>query len=203
MLAMRRPLIRRLVRQESATIAGGRTLHTWNDLLGEFPGVFGVKTGHTSSAGWSEVAAVRGNGVTLYATILGSPSRGTRNADLEELIAWGLSRYALVSLAPPGRVYGRVAVDFGREAVPVVATRPLRRAVRIGRPLVERVVLPSRLELPVSRGDVVGELRVYDGKRELGRVPLAAAESRDEPGIVGRAGWYAGRALSHVGGWFS
>ncbi len=202
-VAMREPVIRQLVRQESATISGGRSLHTWNDLLGEFPGVFGVKTGHTSSAGWNEVAAVRGNGVTLYVTILGSPARSTRNADLEELLAWGLSRYALVPLTPLDRVYGRVPVTFDGEAVPVVATRPVRRPVRIGRPLVEQVVLPSLLELPVRRGQVVGEVRVLDRKRVVGRSPLVAAESRDEPGLLDRSGWYAGRAVDHVGGWFS
>jgi serine-type D-Ala-D-Ala carboxypeptidase (penicillin-binding protein 5/6) len=201
--AMRSPLVRQLVRQESATISGGRSLHTWNDLLGEFPGVFGVKTGHTSAAGWNEVVAVRGNGVAIYATILGSPARSTRNADLEELLAWGLSRYALVPLAPLDRVYGRVPVTFGREAVPVVATRPLRRPVRIGRPLVEQVVLPSLIELPVRRGQVVGEVRVLDRKRLVGRTPLVAAESRGKPGVVDRSGWYAARAVHHVGGWFS
>ena len=201
-VAMREPVIRQLVRQESATISGGRTLHTWNDLLGEFPGVFGVKTGHTTNAGWNEVVAVRGNGVTLYVTILGSPARATRNADLEELLAWGLSRYAVVPLAPLDRVYGRVPVTFDGEAVPVVAARPVRRPVRIGRPLVEQVVLPSLLELPVRRGQVVGEVRVYDRKRVVGRSPLVAAESRDEPGFLDRSGWYAGRAVDHVGGWF-
>lgn len=201
--AMREPVVRQLVRQESATISGGRSLHTWNDLLGEFPGVFGVKTGHTSDAGWNQVAAVRGNGVTIYATILGSPARATRNADLEELLGWGLSRYAIVPLAPPDRVYGRVPVTFGRDSVPVVATRPLRRPVRIGRPLVEQVVLASLLELPVRRGQVVGEVRVFDRRRLVGRSPLVAAESRDEPSFLDRSGWYAGRAVDHVGGWFT
>jgi serine-type D-Ala-D-Ala carboxypeptidase (penicillin-binding protein 5/6) len=201
--AMREPLIRRLVRQERATIAGGRTLHTWNDLLGEFPGIFGVKTGHTSDAGWSQVAAARGNGVSIYVTILGSPSRSVRNADLEELLAWGMSRYAVVALAPPGRVYGQVPVTYGEEAVPAVAARPLRRAVRIGRPLVQRVVLPSRVELPVRRGDVLGELRIYERKRLVGRTELVAAEDRDAPSAVERVKWYAGRTLSHIGGWFS
>ena len=195
--------VRSVVRERTATISGGRTLHTWNDLLGEFPGVFGVKTGHTTAAGWNEVVAVRGNGVTIYATILGSPTRSTRNAELEDLLAWGLSRYALVPLAPLDRVYGHVPVTFGRQAVPVVATRPLRRPVRIGRPLVEQVVLPSLLELPVRRGQIVGEVRVFDRKRLVGRTPLVAAESRDEPGLLDRSGWYAGRAVDHVGGWFS
>jgi serine-type D-Ala-D-Ala carboxypeptidase (penicillin-binding protein 5/6) len=202
-VAMREPIIRRLVRQESATISGGRTLHTWNDLLGEFPGTFGVKTGHTTAAGWNQVAAARGNGVTIYATILGSPSRSVRNADLEELLAWGMSRYEVVPLAPLGRVYGRVPVTYGEEAVPAVAARPLRRAVRIGRPLVQRVVLPSQVELPVRRGDVLGELRFYERDRLVARTQLVAAEDREEPTVVERVKWYAGRTLSHIGGWFS
>jgi serine-type D-Ala-D-Ala carboxypeptidase (penicillin-binding protein 5/6) len=201
--AMRDPVIRRLVRQESATIAGGRTLRTWNDLLGEFPGVYGVKTGHTSGAGWNQVAVARGNGVTIYATILGSPSRSVRNADLEELLAWGMSRYAVVPLAPPGQIYGRVRVTYGAEAVPVVAARPLRRAVRVGRPLVQRVVLPSQVDLPVRLGDVLGELRVYERGRLIARTPLVANEERDAPSSVERVKWYAGRAVSHIGGWFT
>jgi serine-type D-Ala-D-Ala carboxypeptidase (penicillin-binding protein 5/6) len=203
LVAMRNPLIRRLVRQETATIDGSRSLHTWNDLLGEFPGVFGVKTGHTSAAGWSQVAAARGNGVTIYATILGSPSRSVRNGDLEELLAWGMSRYAVVPLAPPNRVYGRVPVTYGEQAVPVVAASPLRRAVRIGRPLVQRVVLPSQVDLPVRRGDVLGELHIYERDRLVGRTRLVAAEDREVPSVLERVRWYSGRTLSHIGGWFS
>jgi serine-type D-Ala-D-Ala carboxypeptidase (penicillin-binding protein 5/6) len=201
MEAMRRPLVRRLVRQETASISGGRSLHTWNDLLGEFPGVFGVKTGHTSDAGWSQVAATRGNGVTIYATILGSPARATRNADLEELLAFGLSRYTRVPLAPADRVYARVPVTFGRPPVSVVAAKRLRQPVRIGRSLVERIVVPSRLELPVRRGQVVGQLRIYDGKRVVGRSPLVAAENREAPGFLDQSEWYAGRTIDRIGGW--
>ena len=50
---------------------------------------------------------------------------------------------------------------------------------------------------------MVGELRVYDRKRLLGRTPLVAAEARDDPGFLDRTGWYAGRTIDHIGGWFS
>src|SRR5207253_1750019 len=76
---MRIRFVRETVAERTDTIAGGRTLHTWNDLLGVFPHVLGVKTGHTAAAGWSQVAAVRGRGVTIYATILGGASRAQRN----------------------------------------------------------------------------------------------------------------------------
>ena len=86
-------VVRQIVAQRVATISGGRTLRTWNDLLSSYPGVFGVKTGHTSAAGWSEVAAARRGGISIYATLLGSPDRSTRNQDLAELLDWAFSRY--------------------------------------------------------------------------------------------------------------
>src|SRR5213596_569532 len=104
-LLMHRPVVRQIVRQRVATISGGRTLRTWNDLLSSYPGIYGVKTGHTSAAGWSEVAAARRRGVSIYATLLGSPDRGTRNADLAQLLDWGFSRYVTVKAVERGRVY--------------------------------------------------------------------------------------------------
>ncbi len=201
--AMRLRAVRSIVRQRTASIEGGRTLHTWNDLLGVFPGLIGVKTGHTGAAGWCEVAAVRRNGMTLYATILGSPTRSRRNADLAALLRWGLARYRPAWLVRPDRVYLRAAVGYGRAAVPIVPQRGILRPVRVDRLLVERVVAPSALSLPVRRGARVGEVRVLSGKRVVARVPLVAGRSESRPGLAGRVGFYVGRTFSHVGSWFS
>jgi D-alanyl-D-alanine carboxypeptidase (penicillin-binding protein 5/6) len=201
-VAMGVPQIRATVRMRTGTIAGGRRLHTWNDLLGVFRGLDGVKTGHTANAGWCEVAAVRRNGVTLYATVLGSPTRSQRNADLASLLRWAVSRYRPVWLVQPGRVYRRASIGYGMKAVPLVAARPLARSVRVDKPLVERVVAPSAIGLPVKRGQRIGEIRVYSGKRLIARSPLVAGRAADKPGFGGRLGFYAGRTLDHIGGWF-
>ena len=201
--AMRNPRIRSTVRIRNDTIPGGRHLHTWNDLLGVFKGLYGVKTGHTGTAGWCEVAAVRRNGVTLYTTVLGSPTRSQRNTDLASLLRWGISRYRPVWLVPPGRVYLQASVGYGKGRVPIVAARQVARAVRIDKPLVERVVSPAALELPVERGQRVGEVRVYSGRRLVARQPLIADRSVAKPGFGARAGFYAGRTLTHVKDWFS
>jgi serine-type D-Ala-D-Ala carboxypeptidase (penicillin-binding protein 5/6) len=201
--AMRVPQIRATVRMRTSAIAGGRRLHTWNDLLGVFRGLYGVKTGHTANAGWCEVAAVRRNGVTLYATVLGSPTRSQRNADLASLLRWAVSRYRPVWLVQPGRVYRRASIGYGKKAIPLLAARPLARSIRVDKPLVERVVAPSAIGLPVKRGDRVGEIRVYSGKKLIAQSPLVAGRSADKPGFGGRLGFYAGRTLDHIGGWFS
>ena len=201
--AMEVPRIRQVVRLRTDSIAGGRRLHTWNDLLGVFRGLYGVKTGHTAAAGWCEVAAVRRNGVTLYTTVLGSPTRSQRNADLASLLRWGVSRYRSLSVIPPRRVYVAAAVGYGKGTVPLVATSGAVRAVRVDRPLVEKVVAPAALSLPVKRGQQVGEVRVYSGKRLVARRPLVAGRSVSRPGFGGRVGFYAGRTFRHIGSWFT
>ena len=50
-VAMRSAVVRDIVRRTETTISGGRHLETWNDLLYTFPGLLGVKTGHTNGAG--------------------------------------------------------------------------------------------------------------------------------------------------------
>ena len=200
---MHRPAVRAIVRERTDRIAGGRVLHTWNDLLGSFPGLVGVKTGHTAAAGWCEVGAAQGRGFTIYATVLGSPTRVQRNRDLAALLRWGLSRYRAVSLVEPQHVYARAEVGYGRRALALVARRQLVRAIRVNRPLVERVVARPAVRLPVRKGERLGEVRVYSGRKLLGARPLVAARAVSRPDLAGRVGWYAGRTVHHFLGLFT
>ncbi len=197
-VAMHNPTIRSIVDDRTATISGGRRLHTWNDLLGTFPGMVGVKTGHTDAAGWSQVAAVRGNGFVLYATILGSPTRAQRNADLSSLLRWGMSRYATVPVVDARRSYALAEVGYGRDPVALMAPRSVARAVRVDRPLRERVVAATAVELPVRKGQRLGEVRVYDGERLVASSPLVAARAISRPGLLDRAAWYSAQAVSKL-----
>jgi serine-type D-Ala-D-Ala carboxypeptidase (penicillin-binding protein 5/6) len=197
-VAMKIPAVRYAVRHVTATLADGRELHTWNDLLGVVPGVFGVKTGHTDDAGWSQVAAVHGDGTTIYATILGSPSRARRNADLQALIAYGLNQYRRVDAVSRGHGYASVELPYGRAALNLVAASPLEAVVRTGVPLTQRVVAPVATSLPVRRGQVLGKVEVYAGGRLLGSRPLVASRAVAKPGALGRIGWYAGRTVHNV-----
>ncbi|MDX6505316.1 MAG: hypothetical protein QOE29_2441 [Gaiellaceae bacterium] len=197
-IVMRDPRVRAIVRQRTAVLAGGRRLATWNDLLTTFPGVFGVKTGHTGNAGWCEVVAAHWQGVTLYATILGSPTRARRDADLAALLRYGFTFYGNAQLVQTGHVYASARTGFGRPAVDLVATRPITRVVRVDQPILERIVAPTAVSLPVRRGQVLGRLELRVGRRLLARVPLVAAHSQARPALVGRIEWYTERALSRL-----
>lgn len=201
-VVMNKPFIRATVRLVTAT-AAGRRLHNRNDLLSSYPSTIGVKTGHTDGAGWSQVAAARGGGVTMYATILGGETREERNGDLAGLLAWGLSRYRTVWAIDGDRVYGTARTGYGRDPVRLVASKPALRVIHVERPLLERVVRPVEVALPVLEGQRLGEVQVVDRGRVIARSPLVAASAVEKPGAVGRVGFYAGRTLDHLGGLFS
>lgn len=198
-VAMNKPFIRETVRLVTAT-AAGRPLRSWNDLLSSFPNLIGVKTGHTGGAGWSQVAAARGGGVTIYATILGGETREGRNADLSELLSWGLSRYRTVWAIDGKRVYGTARTPYGRAPVRLVAAKPALRVIRIERPLLERTVVPIEVALPVRKGQRLGEVQILDRGTVIARSPLVAARAVGKPDAAGRVGFYAARTLDHLGG---
>jgi D-alanyl-D-alanine carboxypeptidase (penicillin-binding protein 5/6) len=201
-VAMHSPVVRSLVRERTDTIEGGRfVVRTWNDLLGVVPGMIGVKTGHTNDAGWCQVAAVRRQGYTIYAVILGSPTRTQRNDDLERLLAWGVAQYRTSTLVRRA-VYAKAEAGWGLTPIALVASKPLVRVVRAGRPLVERVVAPTAVSLPVARGQRLGRVEVWDGPTLLGTRPLLAARSVSRPGLGGRLRWYATRTGHHLLGLF-
>jgi hypothetical protein len=65
---------------------------------------------------------------------------------------------------------------------------------------VERVVAPTRVSLPVRKGQRLGEVKVFDGSRLVASSALVAASEVAAPGFFGRLGWYAERTVHHLVG---
>ena len=185
------PFIRGALSRSTVSLPGGRVFPTTDDLLGSWPPLVGGKTGHTREAGWSQAAAARAGGVTVYGTVLGSDTRAARNGALRALLAYGLARYRRVQAIDPSRVYAEAATGYGRPVVELLARRALVRRVREGVPLVERVVAPVTVALPVRKGQRLGRLEVYEGNRLVASANLVAAASVSEPGLLGKAAWFA------------
>ena len=194
------PFIRDSLSRSSVALPGGRSFPTTDDLLEEWAPLVGGKTGHTRDAGWSQAAAAAKRGVTVYGTVLGSDSRGARNEALRELLAYGLDQYRPVQVIDHGRVYAEATTGYGKPAAQLVAPRSIVGALRNGKPLVERVIAPTTLALPVVEGERLGRVEVYDGNRLVAASNLVAAESVAEAGFVAKAAWYATETARNLWG---
>ncbi len=197
------PFIRDALDRSSVSLPGGRNFPTTDDLLESWTPLVGGKTGHTQEAGWSEAAAAQAGGATVYGTVLGSDSRAGRNDALRVLLAYGLSRYHRVVAIDGARMYAESETGYGRPQVELVPPRTVVRTVREGSSLVERVVAPTSVALPVRKGQRLGRVEVYAGNRLLASANLVAASDVSEPGLLGKAAWYARETVAELWGLFT
>jgi D-alanyl-D-alanine carboxypeptidase (penicillin-binding protein 5/6) len=192
------PFIRDGLSRSSVTLPGGRTFTTTDDLLVGWAPLVGGKTGHTRDAGWSQAAAAERGGVTVYGTVLGSDTRGTRNDALRELLVFGLNQYGRVQAIDRARTYTTAETGYGQPDVELVASRPSVVTLRRGNALVERVVAPTALALPVAKGQVVGRVEVYDGNLLVASSNLVTARAVADAGFFAKARWYATQTVRNA-----
>ena len=198
--ALRVPVIRVYVGMDRATLSDGRVVESTDNLLGTIPGFEGGKTGHTFTAGWSQVGFAQSRGVGITAAVLGSPSEAQRDRDLAALLRYGLSRYRPSRVVDADRTYALVTVGWGRKPLALVAPRTIVLPAPTGRSLVERVVSPVVAALPIRAGQRLGTVVVTDGSRVVARSPLVAARAEPEPTLAQKARWVAGRSFDRLVG---
>lgn len=69
-----------------------QTFANTNKLLTTYPGADGIKTGHTTGAGYCVVGSATRDGRTLIVAVLGEPSDTARVADASALLDWGFAQ---------------------------------------------------------------------------------------------------------------
>jgi D-alanyl-D-alanine carboxypeptidase (penicillin-binding protein 5/6) len=192
------PFIRDALSRESVLLPGGRTFETTDDLLAGWAPLVAGKTGHTRAAGWSQAAAAQRGDTTVYGSVLGSGSRGARNDALQLLLTYGLDQYRTVQVIDRARVYGTATTGYGQPDVELVVPRGITRSIHVGRRLVERVVAPTALALPVEKGERLGRVEVYDGSRLVAASALVAAEDVADAGLWAKTRWYTTQTLRNA-----
>jgi D-alanyl-D-alanine carboxypeptidase (penicillin-binding protein 5/6) len=184
------PFVREALGRTSVALPGGREFPSTDELLASWPPLVGGKTGHTDDAGWSQAAGAEARGATVYGTVLGTTGPGARDDALRTLLQYGLERYRRVAVVDGARVYGEAVTGYGRPSVELIAPRTIVRSLLGGSSLVERVVVPESVGVPVRKGAAVGRVEVYAGDRLLASSNLVAASDVSEPGVFGKAWWY-------------
>jgi D-alanyl-D-alanine carboxypeptidase (penicillin-binding protein 5/6) len=184
---LRDPFFAAVVREQSAYLPGAEVQNT-NDLLGAYPFVVGVKTGHTLDAGYCLVGAASWHGVHLISVVLGDPSNAARDDDTLALLRYGLALYHHVRFAVKGRVYETVPVSGSAQPVGLVAARDGGLVLARHEPVeVSLVGVPSDLQGPLATGTPEGAIDVTENGRLALSVPLVTAAAVTAPAPSGAA----------------
>ena len=93
-LLLHQPWFARAVALPHALLKTGshaRYVANRNDLVGRYSWIRGVKTGHTSGAGYVLVGAGERRGIELLSVVMGTSSEYERDANTLRLLGWGLA----------------------------------------------------------------------------------------------------------------
>ena len=171
-----------------------------NSLLFRDPTVDGLKTGHTSAAGYCLVATAKREfpqvGTRrLLSIVLGAASENSRANESQKLLNWGYTAFDAVKLFDAGQPVASPAVwkgkdntvKMGRNEAIVVAV-PAGSAGKI----TTHISHQDPLVAPFGKGQAIGALKVSLGEESLRDVPLLALDGVEQAGVMGRA-WDAMR----------
>ncbi len=151
--------------------------------------VDGIKTGHTSDAGYSLITSAEQGGMRLVAVVMGTDSERSRKVENKKLLRYGFRFYETVTPYEAGesfvahRIYmgDRDTVDLGiNQATPI--TIPRGQAEN----LEANFELDKKLEAPLAKGEVVGTLYIQLEGKDVAEYPLVTLQEVNEGGLLDR-----------------
>ena len=155
--------------------------------------VDGMKTGHTSQAGYNLVAsATSPNNMRLISVVMGVPTYKGREVESKKLLQWGFANFETLKTQKAGEEISKQSVYYGDKGdVKLGVLEDGFITVPKGKQtdLKARYELDNKyLQAPLAKGQVVGKI-VYqlDGK-DVATVNLQALEDVQEGGFLGK-GW--------------
>lgn len=175
----------------------GRPSFRWNNvtqanrnpLLGEVDGADGIKTGHTSEAGYCFTGTAEQDGRRLVLVVAGLPSTNVRAAESIAMMNWGFTAWRARSLFTANEIVARIPVQLGFDGT-IAVEAPRKLALTLPAKAAPRYRLFVRfngpIKAPVRKGAEVAKLvaKFDDGSEQI--MPLVAATSVGKAGYLGR-----------------
>lgn len=150
-----------------------------NKLLWRDATVDGLKTGHTEAAKFCLASSALRENMRLISVVLGAPSKEARATQSQSLLNYGFRFYKTNTLYTAGQQLIEKRVRFGVEkqvslgvAEDILVTTARSHYKNI-KPSIE---LASEIVAPISKGQVLGTVRIQLGDETLAEHPLVALQ---------------------------
>ena len=153
----------------------------------------GMKTGHTSQAGYNLVAsATSPNNMRLISVVMGVPTYKGREVESKKLLQWGFANFETLKTQKAGEEISKQSVYYGDKGdVKLGVLEDGFITVPKGKQtdLKARYELDNKyLQAPLAKGQVVGKIVYQLNGKDVATVNLQALEDVQEGGFLGK-GW--------------
>lgn len=154
--------------------------------------VDGMKTGHTSQAGYNLVAsAINPNNMRLISVVMGVPTYKGREVESKKLLQWGFANFETFKTLEAGKEISEQPVYYGDKGSVKLGT--LQDSF-ITIPKGKQSELKARYELdgknlqaPLTKGQIVGKVIYQLEGKDVATVSLQVMDDVNEAGIFGKA----------------
>ncbi|GMQ47433.1 serine hydrolase [Vibrio sp. 10N] len=168
----------------------GITQYNRNGLLWDKSmNVDGIKTGHTSKAGYSLVSSATEGKMRLVAVVMGTKNANARKSESKKLLSYGFRFFETVNPHKADETFVEEKVWMGdKDAVALGVDQDTYVTLPRGQAknLKASFVLEKQLEAPISKGDVVGKLYYQLEGEDVAEYPLLALEDVQEGSLFSR-----------------
>lgn len=156
-----------------------QTLVNTNKLIKQYQGITGLKTGSTNEAGFCISASAKRGNLELIAVIMGSNNSKERFNEAMRLLDFGFANYDSLVIGEKGEVFGSIYVEKANIDV-LDAVLPKASFVLLPKAnkdkIEKRVILNEKLEAPIMKGDVIGQIIVSINGKDSQNIDLVAKE---------------------------
>lgn len=160
-----------------------------NKLIKDYPGMDGLKTGHTDAAGFCLAATARRDNMRLISVIMNANSEREREEVTARLLDYGFNTFSKELVIKKGAQVQNIEVPGGKKTVTVAeAANDLYVLVKRGTKssLTKKVIIKEDLKAPVKKGEILGKEVVLQDEKVLGEVNLIASEDIEKAGLLTR-----------------
>lgn len=160
-----------------------------NTLLWRDPSVDGVKTGHTSAAGFCLDASAKRGDERMIAIVMGASTEKARADSAMALLNYGFRFYETHKLYEVGKPLATPRLWKGEEdQLPIGVQQDVLVTVKTGDydKLKATMDIPSTLIAPYKKGQQVGTLHIAEDGQPIEDVPLIAMSDAPQGGFFKR-----------------
>jgi D-alanyl-D-alanine carboxypeptidase (penicillin-binding protein 5/6) len=158
-----------------------------NKLVRFYPGVDGLKTGHTEEAGFCLTATAKKEDMRLIAIVFGEPDSQMRNTEVSAMLDYGFNVYGLEKVISKNVSIGKVNVSKGKIGKAILVPKEdinILYEKSSGKKNVTYKVNVGKLSAPINKGDIVGSVDIIENNKVIQTIDVTVKESIKKANIL-------------------